>query len=100
SKGLYHVSGQHDLIQYPVHNGRRIMANNRVYLKCQCGSERFIAKRFGEGYYTVGTAEEYVGKLEQWFDDHAFCGNMDHFSVQYEHDAGWDTAHVMSAQKT
>jgi hypothetical protein len=64
------------------------MANNRMYLVCdECGpgnifeNALFMGKRLGEGYYRA--PNDY--KLEQFYDDHEWCGNtLDHFSIQYE----------------
>jgi hypothetical protein len=60
------------------------MANNRMSLKCVCGAERYLAKRYGDGYYVSTSPDEYVSKMDEWLDEHAFCGNMDHFTISYE----------------
>lgn len=73
------------------------MANNRLQLKCICGAERFLAKRFGDGYYVPeveGGDAGYVERLNQFFTEHAWCGarTQDHFTISYESEPGWDNA--------
>jgi hypothetical protein len=64
------------------------VANNRLQLKCVCGAERFLAKRFGDGYYVPeleGGDAQYVERLNQFLTEHAWCeGNQDHFTISYE----------------
>lgn len=64
------------------------MANQRMSLKCVCGEERYLAKRFGRGYCIwVDDREGYLDKLEEFFELHAACGegSFDHFTISYEH---------------
>ena len=81
------------------------MANNRIFLKCDgCGKTLFLGKRFSAEYYwvnygkhnnqnnrfTIGytpqSEEPLEERLNQFFEDHALCGDkgFDHFSIGYE----------------
>jgi hypothetical protein len=63
------------------------MANNRIYVKCRCGEERFLAKTLGGGYYMRADTAE---KFEDWLDEHAFCGGTeDNFDLTYECSRDW-----------
>jgi hypothetical protein len=66
------------------------MANNRIYIKCCCGSESFLAKRFDTPYYLV---TKHLPALETWFEEHEFCGepaSRDHFELVYESKRDWE----------
>lgn len=61
------------------------MANQRISIRCVCGAEMYLAKRFGEAFYT-NEARDYHQTLDEFFQQHAWCANsMDHFEISYEH---------------
>ena len=82
------------------------MANNRLYLKCSCGAELFIGKRFDGGYYwtNYGKLNQTVYKgyvpqddrpledrLNEFYQDHEWCGGtLDHFTLEYEETPDWE----------
>lgn len=50
------------------------MANNRLYMRCKnCGEELYLDKNFGGPYQIT---EEKRKEINQFFEDHAFCGTM------------------------
>jgi hypothetical protein len=66
------------------------MANNRMYLKCSCGSLCYLGKRMGSGYYFHEGAmvQDELGKF---YDEHEWCpGGLDHFSISYECPPNYD----------
>lgn len=61
------------------------MANNRILLKCVCGEDFVLAKRFLEAYYTV--EKDKADKLNEWLEAHRLCEGgpfWDHFDLEYE----------------
>lgn len=69
------------------------MANNRMYIKCcACGKEMFLAKRMIGAYYTMGNGwyesmhgKGYLELLEDFFEEHEWCGDsLDHYAISYE----------------
>jgi len=42
------------------------MANNRYYMQCPCGEQRYLGKSIGSGIYDSPTAED----LQDWMWEH------------------------------
>jgi hypothetical protein len=66
------------------------MANNRMYLVCQCGSKFMIAKRMAGPWFATITQQS----LNEWFEDrghltaggrHLCTALYEIYSLEYEH---------------
>lgn len=80
--------------------GRKIVAKNRMYLRCRvCGARFFLGKTFGVGYYMgdYKSTENIKKRLNDFFETHHDCGLLmsdsddfeDHFDICYEDPPAW-----------
>ena len=65
------------------------MANQRMYIRCQCGKELPLAKRMGIGFYAHPWATSdpklFFQRMNDFFDEHEWCGGkVDGFDLSYE----------------
>ena len=55
------------------------MANNRLYIRCKsCGKVVYIGKHFADALKAPADIHD---KLNEFFFDHNYCGNM-HYSLE------------------
>ena len=46
------------------------MANNRYFMRCDCGSTHYLGKSLGDGIYTKGEPCEIFDSLHNWMWEH------------------------------
>ncbi len=62
------------------------MANQYIFLKCECGEKIMLAKRMNTGFYVSSGKEKYFDTINDFFNKHEFCldKRLDTFDISYE----------------
>lgn len=74
------------------------MANNRMFLKCECGKKKMIAKHYADPWKFDCVPDEgmsvdsdlessiFVSTFNEWCKEHFACGKPTGFSLEFEGD--------------